>query len=185
MLIILNNLFAEDFPSEQAGLKTLWKYAAAGKLVARPAVSAGGVYLYSEDRHIHALTTRGELRWKFRISGKPADSLSIGSDGSVYACSNDGYFYAVNPAGRQIWMHELNGSPAGEPAASIDGTVYIALKSGELYAISHTGFIRWDIDTGSETESPPVIDAGEAIYTFGSGGNNQVLVSLGQYGLGI
>lgn len=166
-------IFKDETADNSASLytqKLLWKYAAAGKLAARPAVSADGVYLYSEDRHIHALTAGGALRWKFRITGRPADSLSIGRDGSVYACSSDGNLFAVNPAGQQLWKHELPDSPVGEPAVSVDGTVFLCTESGLLYAISHTGFIRWAVDTGGGFDSPPVIDAGEAVYTFTDSG---------------
>ncbi len=144
----------------------LWKYAAGGELISRPAVSAAGIYLYSEDRQIHALTPQGAVRWKFRLSGRPADSLSIGADGTVYACTDDGKLYAVNSAGRLIWQVDTDGAPAGEPAAAIDGTVYLAHKSGRLCAVSHLGFERWSIDTGNAILQPPVVDAGEAVYTF-------------------
>lgn len=166
-----NQILYSESGSINDKLYPLWKYAAAGKLAARPAVSSDGVYLYSEDRNIHSLTTEGKLKWKFRIEGRPADSLSIGVDGTVYVCSMAGNLYAINPEGRLLWMHDLGGSPAGEPAVSVDGTVYLAFESGVLAAVSHTGFIRWKIDTGIPTDAPPLIDAGEAIYTFGSDGS--------------
>ena len=173
IIVILTPLISDDARPEAsapAGIELLWKYAAGGQLVSRPAVSATGVYLYSEDRQLHALNPGGEPRWKLRISGRPADSLSIGKDGTIYLCTASGMLHAVNPAGRELWSLDAGGEPAGEPAATVSGTVYLALKSGELLAVSHTGFLRWKTDTGAELSSPPAVDAGEAIYTFGPGG---------------
>ncbi len=155
---------------EASSIKLLWKYAAGGRLLSRPAASTFGIFLYSEDRHLHALSPDGSLRWKLRISGRPSDSLSIGADGTAYVCNKDGVIHAVNPAGNILWRYDAGGGPAGEPAASADGTVYLGLTSGELFAFSHTGFLRWRINTGYRLTSPPVVDAGEAIYTFAPDG---------------
>ncbi|MDC7226690.1 MAG: PQQ-binding-like beta-propeller repeat protein [Spirochaetales bacterium] len=145
-------------------LVPLWKYAAGGVLVSPPAVSGTGVYLYSEDRQIHAVSTSGDPMWKFRMPGRPVDSLSVGRDGTVYASTLEGRLFAVNQAGRALWRYDADSEPAGAPAVSADGTVYVASKNGELAALSHTGFIRWKIKIDGSITGSPVIDAGEAVY---------------------
>ncbi|HAK47437.1 MAG TPA: hypothetical protein DCO79_16145, partial [Spirochaeta sp.] len=158
MLLAAAPLFSDN------ELVPLWKYAAGGVLVSPPAVSGSGVYLYSEDRQIHAVSTKGEPLWKFRMPGRPSDTLSVGHDGTVYACTLDGRMFAVNQAGRALWRFEADGEPAGAPAVSADGTVYLALKTGELSAVSHTGFTRWKINSENGISGVPVIDSGNAVY---------------------
>lgn len=165
LLLITSPLYAEN------ELVPLWKYAAGGVLVSAPAVSASGIYLYSEDRQIHALSTDGELQWKFRIPGRTSDSLSVGHDGTIYACTLDGRMFAVNQAGRALWSFDADGEPSGAPAVSADGTVYAAVKKGVISAVSHTGFVRWSIDTGAGISSSPVIDAGESVYFADNSGS--------------
>ena len=149
----------------------LWKYAAGGVLVSPPAVSASGIFLYSEDRQIHAVSLHGESQWKFRMPGRPHNSLSVGRDGTVYASTREGRMSAVNGAGGELWRFNADGEPSGAPAVSADGTVYIAVKSGKLSAISHTGFVRWSVDTGTGIAGSPVIDAGEAVYFADNSGS--------------
>ena len=167
-------VFAEE------SIDLLWKYAAGGQLTAAPALSSeGDVYLYAEDRHIHALTSEGELRWKFRLPGRPAGALSVSPDGSIYACSEDGKLYALNPSGSLIWSFDAGGSPAGDPAVSADGTIYLALGDGRLIALSHLGRLRWSFDCGISLDRSPVVDSGTAIYLTGGSG---VIVSCSPWG---
>ena len=162
-LMFASGLICSDSEIKVNTLVPLWKYAAGGELVSPPAVT-DNIYLYSQDRQIHAVSPGGKLLWKFRLSGRPADTLSAGRDGTLYACTLEGLLYAVNPAGRELWRLDCRAEPSGAPAVSADGTVYMALKTGVLYAVSHTGFIRWKTDCGSRIIGSPIIDDGEAIY---------------------
>jgi len=165
MMLALFNVAADSHENEELSL--LWKYAAGGKLMSSPAVSAGGrVYLYAEDRHVHALDKRGNLLWKFRLAGRPFGSLSVSQDGSIYACTEDGMFHAINQSGEEIWSFNSGGRPSGDPSVSASGTIYLGLESGRLYALGHTGRLRWSLDFGEALVQAPAVDSGTAIYIF-------------------
>ncbi len=156
--------------SAQNELVPLWKYAAGGELVSPPAVSKYGVYLYSEDRQVHAVSIDGKPQWKFRLSGRPADALAVGRDGTVYAGTSEGRLYAINRGGKQLWRYDAGSALSGPPAVSSDGTVFVGTAEGRLAALSHRGYVRWSIDTGKGISGSPVIDTGEAIYICDSEG---------------
>jgi outer membrane protein assembly factor BamB len=178
LLIIIFNTSADSGADED--FRLLWKYAAGGELTSSPAVSDDGrVYLYAEDRHIHALDRNGRFLWKFRLSGRPAEALSVSSDGSIYACTEEGVLYAVNPDGEVLWQFDTGGSPAGDPSVSSNGTIFLALVTGELFALSHNGKLRWQLYTGVEVTQSPVVDSGTAVYLLSASG---MIISCAPWG---
>lgn len=146
-------------------LNPIWEYASGGKTIGVPVVS-DKVYIYAEDRQIHALSFKGDEQWTFFLSGRPADTLCAGQDGSLYASTKEGLFYAINKRGKKIWSINFDSEPSGAPSIAPDGTIYIGLKNRKLCALSHKGILRWKADCPSELLGSPFIDGGTAVYFY-------------------
>jgi large repetitive protein len=148
-----------------------WKYKTANYAYASGSVigSDGTVYFGSnngwENSYLYALTSTGNLKWKYR-SSEIVSSPAIADDGTVYFGSRDGYIYALNSSGKLKWKYQTeNMRVDSSPAIGTDGTIYIG--SGiQLYALNSSGKLKWKYNTNGFVTSSPAIGNG-TIY-FGS-----------------
>jgi len=92
----------------------------------------------------------GELKWKFKTSGKIFSSPVIYNE-VVYVGSEDKYLYAINKeTGEVKWKFETGGAVHSAPAI-VDGTVYFTSFDGFCYALNAgTGVLQWKFKTGGE-----------------------------------
>ncbi len=160
LIVVTMPVFSAD-----TELSELWKYSAGGKLLSSPIITEfGTVYVYAEDRHLHAINAAGEFLWKCRITGTPADSLAAGPDNTIYVCNKEGILNAVNPGGQVIWKVRTGGEPAGDPSIATDGTICVTSKSGTVSLYSHTGRLRWRFESGSSIQAAAIIDTYQGIF---------------------
>ena len=162
---------SQSFCYDGDQLELRWSYSAGGQLAGAPAAgSSGEIYIYSEDRHVHALSPGGELLWRHRMPGSPAAAPVVGPDGSIYIVGSGGVLTALNRGGGLLWEWDAEEAPAGAPAVAADGTLFYALESGGLAALSHSGRLRWRADAGFEPAGGPVIESGKAVFLTSSDG---------------
>lgn len=169
-----------------------WQFATGDKIFSSPALSDDGtIYFGSYDDRIYALHPDGTKKWHYQTGGNVESSPVLAADRTVYVGSHDGNFYALNPEGGLKWTFtatHLEGgttetnywdtnstpttvevpSPIGSTAAvGKDGTIYFGSYGGTFYALNPDGTKKWDIRTGGQIFSCPVIDAEGTLY-FGS-----------------
>jgi outer membrane protein assembly factor BamB len=162
-----------------------WKFHAAGRMFASPAIDRGAVFIGSTDGFLYAVDARtGMLRWKFKTGARIVSSAAI-SAGRVFFGSYDGNFYAVDETkGVLIWKFKIAGErryaaahlhgslPAGEtmpdpfdvymssPAVWND-RVYFGSGDGNIYALNAAdGAVNWTFKTGDVVHASPAIADG-------------------------
>lgn len=169
-----------------------WQFATGEKIFSSPALSDDGtIYFGSYDDRIYALNPDGTEKWHYQTGGNVESSPVLAADRTVYVGSHDGNFYALNADGGLKWTftatHFEGGatktnswdtnstpttvevpSPIGSTAAvGKDGTIYFGSYGGTFYALNPDGTKKWDIATGGQIFSCPVIDSEGTLY-FGS-----------------
>lgn len=79
-----------------------------------------------------ALTTRGELLWRYPILEGTLSSPLFAADGSIYIGAEDSHLYRLSSAGALLWKYKATGPISASPVLDTHGSVYIgALGKGE------------------------------------------------------
>lgn len=96
----------------------------------------------------------GELKWRYKTTGKGISYSAIGSDGTIFFGSFLDAIYAVNPNGKLKWRYNII-MPVTNPVISADGTIYFG-SDFYLYAINQNGTLKWYSDPMAEVSSPAI-----------------------------
>jgi hypothetical protein len=62
------------------------------------------------------------------------------------------------------WKFTTGAEIVASPAIAADGTVYISSTDGNFYALNPDGTKRWQVHTGGDTRSSPVLDENGNLY---------------------
>jgi outer membrane protein assembly factor BamB/tRNA A-37 threonylcarbamoyl transferase component Bud32 len=134
-----HNLYA----LEASNGKFIWKYAANGGIVSKPAIHENKLYFGSTDQHIHAISCRnGKKVWVQGTDGAIYSSPAI-AEGHLFIGSDDEYLHVLNiMAGREAWTANLGSRVRSSPIVVSD-TVYIGSDNGEIQSFDFSGNIKW------------------------------------------
>jgi outer membrane protein assembly factor BamB len=112
----------------------LWTANTAAQIASSPAVSAGIVFVGSNDGTLYAYdASSGAQLWKTQV-GAAIKSSPAEADNVLFVGSDDGQLRAFNATtGAQLWNVTLGGQIDSSPAV-FDGTVYATSTNGSLYA---------------------------------------------------
>ena len=158
-----------------------WALQTDGAIWGSPAISAGTVFIGSDDGNLYAVDAQsGSLKWKFASQGIVRSQPAIAND-LVYFTSDDGSLYAIQAKdGTKTWSvdignfldratrEDLGGSPSptgydyvqSSPVVA-DGTVYAGSLDGNLYALeADTGAVKWTFTTAGKIRGTPAVDQG-------------------------
>jgi outer membrane protein assembly factor BamB len=148
---------------------TLWSYETGSRVDYTVSARDGRAYIDSWDdassNRIFAVDAEtGEELW--RSDEKAYAPIADGQ--RVYASGSYGGFYALDAAtGDTEWELDADETPAHHPVAVTSDTVYTgSVKGGssEIGAINvETGEVRWVLDLGLSTNTPPAI-ADDRLY---------------------
>ncbi|MGB2963097.1 MAG: serine/threonine-protein kinase [Anaerolineales bacterium] len=121
----------------------IWKYAANGGIVSKPAIHENKLYFGSTDQHIHAISCRnGKKVWVQGTDGAIYSSPAI-AEGHLFIGSDDEYLHVLNiMAGREAWTANLGSRVRSSPIVVSD-TVYIGSDNGEIQSYDFSGNIKW------------------------------------------
>jgi outer membrane protein assembly factor BamB len=121
------NVYVYALASSTGSLR--WLYETESDIVASPALSADGSYLYvgSLSCKVCALVaSNGSLLWCYETGGSVVSSPVLSSDGSsIYVSSLDGLIYClISLTGALRWQHQTGGNVFASPVLSSDGTTW-------------------------------------------------------------
>lgn len=157
-----------------------WRYTSRQPLAGAPAVAAGAVFV-GDARGLHAVTTDGDRRWRFR--GRPLDehewhnwsywgSSPAVANGTVYVGAADERVYALDAdSGEKRWAFWTWNNVTGAPVVTPD-TVYVGSDDTVIYALDvDTGARRWEFDTTGRIDGAggAVVDGRLYVSTFQDG----------------
>ena len=160
-----------------------WAYDA-GSVIYRstPALSQDGTIYFGAGYYLYALTSQGEFKWKYAVSGPIGSSPAVGQDGTIYFGSEDAYVYALNPDGTLKWSFTYGSDDIySSPAVAIgpDGTIYIGSElRNNLYALNSDGSLKWFYHANGYFNSSPSIAADGTIYIGSGPGYNFALHAI-------
>lgn len=157
-----------------------WRYTSQQPLAGSPAI-VGGTIFVGDARGLHAVTTEGDRRWRFK--GRPLEdhewhnwsyrgSSPAVSNGTVYIGAADERVYALDAdSGEQQWAFWTWNNVTGAPVVTPD-TVYVGSDDTIIYALTvDTGERRWEFDTTGRIDGAggAVVDGRLYISTFQDG----------------
>ena len=148
-----------------------------------PAIGRDGtIYVPSQEGFLYALTTDGEVKWKYKTQGAIFSSPVIGNNGTIYIGdsspdSSVGYVYAITPEGKAKWKYKDTELTAWNeaPAIGADETLYFGIgRCGDaecphptVFAIKE-GALKWKASAYWDTAMTPAIGTDGTVYV-GSG----------------
>ena len=133
-----------------------------------PALAPDGtLYAGTFDGTLAAVSSTGELKWRFKTGCEIQSSPAIGDDGTLYVGSRDWHLYALTPAGKLKWKFATDGWVDSSPAIAADGTIYFGSWDKTFYSLNPDGSLKWKFKTDGIVDSSPAIAADGTIY-FGS-----------------
>ena len=161
LLLILHSGFASG--------QVLWQFEAGGKIIGKPTIENGTIYIAGGST-VHALGLDGKEIWTKDLEGQIAARITV-EEGVVYIHSSSG-LHALDAQGEPIWMHdhedrgplvdgrtwgwgpEILSDPWGwyRSAPLIEGEAVFFGSSDGLHAISKTeGKELWQAPIGPVT----------------------------------
>lgn len=178
----LTGISSEALPEKPT---LLWTFTTGGPIKSSAAISAGKVFIGSNDRRLYALDLNtGRALWTFTNS-EPIESSPLLLNGKVYVGANDAHLYALDAAtGQELWKFatgdKIPGAPnwfvlpttESEPART---NLLVGSYDFNLYCLdAETGRSNWVYATGNYINGTPAVAAGRATF----GGCDGVLYSL-------
>jgi len=153
---------------DSASGETRWRLHTEGDVDGAPAVVGDTLYV-SGGRHLYAVSTEGDLRWRFEARGPfLLSSPAVDSDGTIYATSIDDHLYAIAPDGRMRWEYEADADISGSPTIGDDGTIYFGSDDQHVHAVDRDGARRWRAHLDGYVRAPVALgrhdDVIAAIY---------------------
>lgn len=137
----------------------------------KPAVGKNGTIYNVDGTNLDAVNPDGSIKWTTPIGANSFGStkIALDRDENVYYAGN--LIVKVDKNGNMKWTYtpeELNFFAEGVVIDGFNNLYFINYlnNSPGFYSISKDGILRWKISTSSE--SPPVIDFKNSIYTIGS-----------------
>ncbi|MBU2473040.1 PQQ-binding-like beta-propeller repeat protein, partial [Patescibacteria group bacterium] len=161
---------------------TFYSVGVNGPVKASAFASDGTVYM-NDGKNLYALTSDGQVIWKYPVYYAYSSAPVIGPDGTIYVASNY-YLYALTPNGEQIWRNSTlsYGNWIMSPVLDSNGNIYTVGQIGSngiVYALnSLDGSIIWQTDPGSYYTALSLDDQGTLYVGSFSG-----LASAGLYAL--
>ncbi len=112
-----------------------WRFPAGGAIRGAPAIAGNTIYVGSDARKVHAVTTlSGDKIWSCPVGGAVRSGLAV-SGTALYAGCEDGYLYAIDiTSGRTRWQYRT-GSPVRSKILVAGGLVYFGSLDGRVYAL--------------------------------------------------
>lgn len=115
-----------------------------------PNISKDGntVYICGFDSTLTAVSSNGNIDWRFPANSPTKGAPSISPDGqSIYFISTENELFSINPSGIKNWSIKFgmtyNKGHSCYPAIDSNGNLYLYLD-GVMRSISPDGFIRWE-----------------------------------------
>lgn len=157
-----NNLYAINAATGEF----VWKYAAEGGIVSKPAVYDNNIFFGAEDHRVHVISTySGNVVWTFYTDG-PVRSSPRMAERHVFIGSDDTYLYVLNAnSGRRTLKFHASTPIRSTPLVTTD-TILFGTEGGDFYCIDFQGRIKWQTRAKRAITSSPII-SDETVY-FGS-----------------
>ena len=161
----------------------VWTYKTDGYITSSPAVSAGNVYITSQEPDVGALykldADDGTLIWKLEIEyvivadrGKDLHVSPIIGEGMVFVASNKDYYYGVNATTGEIeWSYLTSRGTEGVGGYLVASPAY---HDGKLYVVdmffitalnAGNGEVVWKSWLGTELYTTPTYADGKVYVT--------------------
>jgi outer membrane protein assembly factor BamB len=162
-----------------------WSFRTGGMVIASPAVTAGVVYIGSDDGNFYAIdAASGKEKWRLAVHSRVPSSAAV-TGGTVYFGAYDGNLYAVDAAtGKVKWKFKTEGErrfaakhlhgvqPVNDTMPDPfdcflsspvvwNEAVYFGSGDGNIYSVNATsGALNWKFKTGDVVHASPAIADG-------------------------
>jgi len=155
-----NNLYALN----SATGEFIWKYAADGGIVSKPAIFEQNIYFGSEDERLHVISPHsGRVVWTYYTEGPIRSSPHI-ADRHIFIGSDDSHLHIINAAsGRRVHKIDL-GAPIRSTPLVLDGKIYVGTETGDFFCLNFQGRIKWRSRAKRAITSSPTIDDNVVYY---------------------
>lgn len=134
-----HNVYALDSSSGDF----IWKYAANGGVVSKPAIHENKLFFGSVDQYVHTISIRnGKRVWIQSTDGAIYSSPAI-AEGHLFIGSDDEYLHVINIInGREAWRTNLGARIRSSPIV-VGDLIYVGSENGEIQCYDFSGNIKW------------------------------------------
>ncbi len=128
-----------------------------------------GTIHFVAGRHLYAIDSEGNVKWRFEAREKIFSTPAIDEDGTVYFGSQDDELYALAADGRMRWSYHTGGDNDASPVIGDDGKIYFGSDDHRVYALDRDGDLVWSTDLEGYVRGPLALGAGGVVLavTYG------------------
>ncbi len=142
-----------------------WRYESGwleDQSLSTPAIGPGGeIYFGTADGYFYALSSAGQLLWRYPASSNVNSQPVVAPNGTIYVYLGE-QLTAFNPNGTVQWQHPLGRNVPGGPTLGTDGTIYAVASTGVI-ALWPNGTLRWTSAVGGSVAPPVVSQFGDVL----------------------
>ena len=143
--------------------RRLFFYDAGAQIESKPAADpqTGEVYFPTVDGTVHAITAKGEVRWKTKLIGSVRTQPVLAPDALYVVGEHDVLTALARDDGRILWTYDKEPveeiTIAGHAGLLLeDGRIYAAFTDGAVAAINAAdGRLIWEVETSVDVELRP------------------------------
>ena len=158
-----------------------WSVDTGGKVWSSPAIAEDGtVYVGSDADTLYAVDPTGRIKWTLNTTMPPQKkgqkdpagmwdvdtAPALGPDGTIYfGCHY--FLYAIRPTGEVRWRFQAGTGRVkvfSSPAIGDNGHIYFGTQGKRFFAIDANSNVLWNVETGKDNDSTPVVDREGRIY---------------------
>lgn len=144
-----------------SGLR-VWEVETWGGTEGGPVPGYEGYLIARFERGIAALSSAGQMVWKFDPGEKVLGTVRLDRHRNIYFCA-DQSVHGVDPAGRPKWQVSHDRQFTGAILLRGD-TLYCSDTSGGVHAFSLDGRELWKIGVGHNASTPAADELGTRLY---------------------
>lgn len=157
---------------------TIWAFNWSGEVDSNISVDSNGTAYFSSrdpidatlDLCINAVSSEGELKWRFYTEGRIRSVPVVSEDGSIYFGTSEKRVFALSPEGVELWHVNIGGGIYNAAAIGASGLIYVQTARDRLYAIQPNGIASWEISTRSGYYGySPLMGPDGKLYLSGEG----------------
>ncbi|GEM_PF-4485325 len=135
-------------------LPVIWTLDLHSNVFTSPTIDSNGtLYVIDENKNLSAVSSDGELKWRFNLDDLTRGEPIVSEDGTIYVYTSNGTLYSITSDGVLKWKLEKVVLPFSSVTLASDGNIYACCNvasDNEQERPTITGFAKVTLDGNVE-----------------------------------